>query len=145
MQLRERGFMQSDCIMGDIAGGYIFGRVLHCRRSSCKFNMLIRIGCRLGPWPAHRETERTEDECIIFWIGGHMNSRPALRRTGHRRVVDNRATVAVIGKFEVAERIGTVEIQRRAVRSIRHGERAVCVAIVDRVEIESFEIRKIRA
>ena len=28
MQLRERGFMQSDCIMGDIGGGYIFGRVL---------------------------------------------------------------------------------------------------------------------
>jgi hypothetical protein len=142
MLLSERRSMESEYVMRHFAKDDIFMRFVHCGKSGAReFGMLVVSRRRARLLIAGIEAElRMKDECILACIRGHLASRPAVRRIWHRRVVDNGAAVAIVGKFEVGERIGTVEIQRRAVRSIRHGEHAIRVAIVDRVEIESFEI-----
>src|SRR5262249_29563159 len=70
---------------------------------------------------------------------------PALRRTGYGRVVDNRAAVAIVGKLEVGERIAAMEIQCCTVGTIGHGENTVCVATVNRAEVDAFEVDLIGA
>jgi hypothetical protein len=65
VQLYERGIVQSDRIMGEIADN-VFVRIMHRRISGCKLRMLIMVWRRLGLQLAGRKTEVwMEDECII--------------------------------------------------------------------------------
>src|SRR5580693_5275738 len=134
MQLCERGIVRSDGIMGEI-GDDVFMRVVHRRMSGCEFSMLIMVWRRFGLQLARRKTEVwMEDECIIASIDGHIGPLSRGRQTGNRRVKNDCSPVPIVGKFEISKRISTVEVQCRTMRSVRHGQDAVGIAIVNRAE-----------
>src|ERR1700722_2603686 len=85
-----------------------------------------------------------EEACGVV-AGDRRYSAGRLQLSWNRRIIDDGSSAAVASEFEVRQNVGAVEVQGGGVCSIDDRQNSVGIAVVDRIEIDTFKIDLIRS